>query len=258
MKAPNQQQYPRYKRMALMLLPLFLGGLFLSAVLLLPGCASVRDAQQTRQQAEAAAEATAHFAAVQQAAEATISAMPQNTTASDADPPLTAVAVAVLPTAPGIEALDAIVAQYDDDLTDRLTDPGQIDSANYRIDHPGWIGATGRPQLLVFYSFPDGDSLRGCIDCSYYFPVIYELEVALWGQVDVIHLHNNDSVIPAIMETYGFNRAEGRWSIGMVLVDAEGNKVRLYRGMMRYEDQTPFDSMMSSIQINLAGLEEDG
>ena len=61
-----------------------------------------------------------------------------------------------------------------------LDAPAALD-ADFRDDPAAWVGATGRPQLLEFYT-------TWCPTCKQIKPEVHQLEADYWNKIDVVYL----------------------------------------------------------------------
>ncbi len=224
------------------------GVLLLSITFLLSGCASVQDSERNAIRLTQQAEATAFQQVVEIAVNGTLAAMPTGQVTRPTPP---------LPMAPtsqplGGAELDAMIAAYPGESSPRPVTAEEVAAANtYREDHPDQIGTTGLPQLIVFYNNL-GEDAGGCINCSRYRGVLQELEVELWGRLDFIYLNNEYTEIEEIQRllgiTSGFSR---KIAISMVLLDADGERIRVYRQFPRSQDKTPSEALRTSLTIQL-------
>lgn len=214
----------------------------------LTACASVRNAEQNAVWLTEQAEATAFEQVVEIAVNATLAAMPTGQVSR----PTPTVPMAPTSQPVGGADLDAMIAAYSGDASPRPTTAEEVAAAaTYREDHPAQIGTTGLPQLIVFYNNL-GEEGGGCINCSRYRGVLQELEVELWGRLDFVYLNNEYTEIEEIQRllgiTSGFSR---KIAISMVLLDANGDRIRVYRQFPRSQDNTPIEALRTSLIIQL-------
>jgi hypothetical protein len=118
-------------------------------------------------------------------------------------------------------------------MPDRPCDPADTARSDYREDSPESIGATGRPQLLVFHlsKLPEGTTGSGCIACTKMRPTVQTLEAEYWERIDFVYLERSDPAVKPLLMDYGIAGSMNIISLDLILVDKSGEMLlRFYEG----------------------------
>jgi hypothetical protein len=118
-------------------------------------------------------------------------------------------------------------------MPDRPCDPADTERSDYRPDTPEAVGATGRPQLLVFHRsvWPPGSSGMGCVACVTLRPTVQTLEAEYWERIDFVYLERTDPAAEPLLEQFGIASSANNPNLDLILVDASGEQViRFYEG----------------------------
>jgi thiol-disulfide isomerase/thioredoxin len=109
-------------------------------------------------------------------------------------------------------------------MPDRPDSTQEIIQPYFREDTVEAIGATGRPQLVVFWapSYETG----GCIECEIMRTSIQELEAEFWDRVDFVYLNQENDDTKEMKATLGIPDYEYRMSI--ILLSSKGDMIRRF------------------------------
>lgn len=118
--------------------------------------------------------------------------------------------------APAAE-VDSAVAQPVSDVPGKRDAPAPVDG-DYAADTATLVGATGRPQLVEFFTY-------WCSVCRSIKPTIHTIEAEYWGQVDFVYLDREADANSEVVQQFGiFGQPV------LVLLDANGNEVQRWFG----------------------------
>ena len=114
--------------------------------------------------------------------------------------------------------------------------PDRPDSAQetvqpyFREDTLEAIGATGRPQLVVFWGFTHETH---CYECEMLRTPVQELEAEFWDQVDFVYLNQEREDVQAVKASLGIPDCQYR--MFLVLLSSGGEMVRRFYNVTRDE-----------------------
>lgn len=130
------------------------------------------------------------------------------------------------PNAPTVETSLAVERELPG-MPDRPADAADIDSTFYREDSPEAIGATGKPQLIVFYRSNEED-FWGCFQCMVMLPTVIELEAEYWDRIDFVYLNMDQPDVEPVLEEFNIDSSIYRQRLSLFLMSAEGERVHRF------------------------------
>ena len=130
---------------------------------------------------------------------------------------------------PNLPAITSISTASQPGMPDRPGAASEVVQPYFREDTLEAIGATNRPQLVIFWS-PSYDT-GGCLECETLRTGIQELEAEFWDQVDFVYLNQEREDVQALKASLGIPDYQYRMSI--VLFSREGDMVRRFYDVTR-------------------------
>lgn len=111
--------------------------------------------------------------------------------------------------------------------------PAPVDG-DFVEDSPALVGATGRPQVVEFYT-------HWCSVCRRIKPDVHTVEAEYWGRVDFVYLDREADANEPVVEQFGiFGQPV------LILLDADGNEVQRWFGAMRGDElRAALDAFLS-------------
>lgn len=109
--------------------------------------------------------------------------------------------------------------------------------SGFRYDHPEVVAATGRPQLVEFFT-------GWCSTCNAIKDGVHELEAEYWGTVDFVYLDREAPANADVVEQFGIS-----YQPVFVLLDPSGSEVARWFAFDEADLRAELDSTVESAQL---------
>jgi hypothetical protein len=129
-------------------------------------------------------------------------------------------------------------------MPDRPTSADKVETGYFREDEPEAVAATGRPQMLVFYTHEPGQN-NICVRCAPVIDDIQALEAEYWDQIDFVYLNMATYDLAALREKYGIASSSYESQVNLILIEADGEKVR------RFAEHNDFNAPGTGLNLAL-------
>lgn len=109
--------------------------------------------------------------------------------------------------------------------------------SGFRYDHPEVVGATGRPQLVEFFT-------GWCPTCNAIKDDVHELEAEYWGTVDFVYLDREAPANAGVVKQFGIT-----YQPVFVLLDPSGGEVARWFAFDEAGLRAELDSAVDSARL---------